>query len=245
MINKKYIRNCPTCKIRITYSNKQNMNNAMLKNTKCRKCTMKKIGLLTKKPIKRNCPICDIILTYSSRSSCRNAERLNSICKKCFNRSRDKHGSNNPNYKGLMNRDKWVRNCPVCNDLITYHNYEAYRKAKVLNYGCKCSKRGLPNYNPVACKMFEKINKTLNWNGKYAENGGEYYIKELGYFVDYYDSCNNLIIEYDEKYHKYQMNKDKERQRQIIKYLNCKFYRISYNDTLEFTINNLKKLMNL
>lgn len=83
-----------------------------------------------------------------------------------------------------------------------------------------------PNYTKQACKVFEEINSELNWNGQHAENGGEFHIKELGYWVDYYEPNLNIVIEYDDNSHKYRSLKDEERQQEIIEHLNCKFYRI-------------------
>jgi hypothetical protein len=89
-----------------------------------------------------------------------------------------------------------------------------------------------PNYNISACeyfKMFDRRNKT---KGKYAMyGGGEHFIRELGYFVDYFNSKLKLIIEYDEKYH-YDKNgnlkeKDIIRQKEIQAiYPNYEFRRI-------------------
>ena len=96
----------------------------------------------------------------------------------------------------------------------------------------KMKGRVCPNYNFRACELFKQINDELKWNGKYAENGGEYYIKKLGYFVDYYEPKLNVVIEYDEKYHnktKY-IEKDKIRQQEIVNYLKCKFYRIKQGE---------------
>jgi hypothetical protein len=66
-------------------------------------------------------------------------------------------------------------------------------------------------------------------NIQHAENGGEFFIKELGYWVDGYDHINNIVYEWDETPH-YVNNelreKDKLRQIEIEKFLNCKFIRI-------------------
>ena len=63
---------------------------------------------------------------------------------------------------------------------------------------------------------------------QHARNGGEYHIKELGYWVDGYDKINNVVYEFDEKYHssKKQQEKDKTRQQEIEYFLKCKFIRI-------------------
>ena len=59
-------------------------------------------------------------------------------------------------------------------------------------------------------------------------NGGEFYIKELGYWLDGYDKENNVVYEFDEKYHDNQKQKQKDmlRQQDIINHLKCNFIRI-------------------
>lgn len=43
--------------------------------------------------------------------------------------------------------------------------------------------------------------KDSNFFIQHAENFGEFYIKELGYYVDGYDKENNIVYEWDEKWH--------------------------------------------
>jgi len=78
-----------------------------------------------------------------------------------------------------------------------------------------------PRYNSAACKYFDNLNKNNGWNLQHALNGGEFYIKELGYWVDGYDKDKNIVVEYDEKHH-YKLShskKDLIRQNQIINHL--------------------------
>ncbi len=87
-----------------------------------------------------------------------------------------------------------------------------------------------PNYNPQACKVIEEYGEKHGYNFQHAENGGEYHIKELGYWVDGYDEEKNAVIEVDEAYH-YKQNgelreKDKRRQREIEEHLGCEFIRV-------------------
>ena len=86
----------------------------------------------------------------------------------------------------------------------------------------------VPSYNSKACKLFDKMMKENNIHIQHAMNGGEYYIKELGYWVDGYDKENNIVYEFDEKYHnsEKQKNKDLIRQNEIINYIDCIFIRI-------------------
>ena len=81
----------------------------------------------------------------------------------------------------------------------------------------------LPNYNKNACILFDNISLKQNIHIQHAMNGGEYYIKELGYWVDGYDIVNNIVYEYYEIFHKYTIEKDKKRENEIKKYLNCDF----------------------
>ena len=93
----------------------------------------------------------------------------------------------------------------------------------------------MPNYNPMAIPIIEHI--ASEWeitDLQHAENSGEFYIKELGYFVDGYSKKNNIVIEFDEKYHyrESQKNKDRQRQDMIGKLLKCKFIRIDENNNI-------------
>ncbi len=88
-----------------------------------------------------------------------------------------------------------------------------------------------PTYNSQACKFFELFDKDFNTKGLYATNGGEYYIKELGYFPDYVNFDLMLIIEWDEENH-YNADgnlkaKDVRRQKEIQEYFpDFRFVRI-------------------
>lgn len=59
----------------------------------------------------------------------------------------------------------------------------------------------IPSYNLNACKFFEKFDQSNGTIGMYATNGGEYHIKELGYFPDYFNPNLRLIMEWDEENH--------------------------------------------
>ena len=88
-----------------------------------------------------------------------------------------------------------------------------------------------PNWNPKACNYFEQFDKDSNTHGQYATDGGEFYIKELGYWPDYINHDLKLIMEYDENYH-FDVNgnlkeKDIKRQKEIEElYSDYKFIRV-------------------
>ena len=67
-----------------------------------------------------------------------------------------------------------------------------------------------PTYNKLACEYFKQFDEINNIQGQYATSGGEYYIKELGYWLDYFCLDKKLIIEWDEEAH-YINGKLKER----------------------------------
>jgi hypothetical protein len=87
----------------------------------------------------------------------------------------------------------------------------------------------IPSFNKEACKIFDEISLKENIHIQHAMNGGEYYIKELGYWVDGYDKKNNVVYEFDEEFHKYQIEKDINRQQEIENFLKCKFIRLKTN----------------
>lgn len=80
-----------------------------------------------------------------------------------------------------------------------------------------------PCYNEVGCQYFDWLNKWMGWNGQHATSGGEKIV--LGYFLDYYEPTQNIVIEWDEKHHKYIKEKDIKRQKLIKDYLQCRFFR--------------------
>ena len=88
-----------------------------------------------------------------------------------------------------------------------------------------------PNYNLKSQDYFRDFdlrNKTI---GVFAENGGEYHIEELGYWLDYINHDLKLIIEWDEESHYDNLNnlkeKDLKRQKEIeIYYPEYTFLRI-------------------
>ena len=122
------------------------------------------------------------------------------------------------------------------------------RKTLLKNYGEYFTHTHKPSYNKNACVVFDMINKNLSWNGIHAETNkdGEYKVKIDDYtqfYVDYYEPNHNVVIEYDEKYHfkpSYNKRLEKIRQNKITKFLNCKFFRIKYNDDIQKFIKFLK-----
>ncbi|MCK9445444.1 hypothetical protein M0Q50_00955 [bacterium] len=113
------------------------------------------------------------------------------------------------------------RNCPKCGDKV--------RRLKLIKRLEENKLNGhqlVPNFNKDACKLFDEISLKEGIHIQHAMNGGEFYIKELGYWVDGYDKENNIVYEFDEKHHNNKLEKDLIRQIEIEQYLKCEFIRI-------------------
>jgi hypothetical protein len=91
-----------------------------------------------------------------------------------------------------------------------------------------------PNYNIHSIPIIEQYGKEHGYNFQHAENGGEYYVDGLGYYLDGYDVDKNVAIEIDEPFHFTKdgnlRKKDITRQQKIEAKLGCKFIRIKYED---------------
>lgn len=132
---------------------------------------------------------------------------------------------------------KYCRHCPDYkkNQLGKPHTEETKRKMRssALEYLKQQSGQVVPRYSRSSIKYIEEYGKANNLNFMHAENGGEYFINGLGYFLDGYDPINNVAIEFDEKHH-FDANgqlrqPDIEREQQIVDLLKCKFIRIKYD----------------
>jgi hypothetical protein len=99
-----------------------------------------------------------------------------------------------------------------------------------------------PSFNSKACKIIEDYGIENGYNFQHAENGGEYYIKELGYWVDGYDEEQNVVIEFNEKRHLYGKNKIKTETRklEIIRFLKCIWIEFNEQKNNTITINILE-----
>lgn len=133
----------------------------------------------------------------------------------------------------------WTRYCRKCPEpkkthLGKTHSPESKLKMRVstLSYLTKTKGQVIPRYNHSSIPIIEAKAKELGITDlQHAENGGEYHIKELGYWVDGYSKEHNIVIEYDEKHHFDKNGNLKEadlnRQSEIQNFLNCEFIRIT------------------
>lgn len=128
----------------------------------------------------------------------------------------------------------YCRHCPDYkkNQLGKPHSNETKIKMRLaaLSYINQLKGQVIPRYNKDAISIIEEYGNKNGYSFMHAENGGEYFIKELGYFLDGYDPINNIAIEIDERRH-FDLDgnliaKDVERQEQIENLLGCEFIRI-------------------
>lgn len=205
--------------------------------------------------IKRNCPKCKKMLRYGCEGSLCRAIKNKSVCSSCIKKGKkrskeikQKIAANNVRYwlgksrsektkqkisegnKGKIVSEETKRKQSESHTGKT-HSEETKRKQR-LSVICRIEERHgvvFPNYSIGACKLIEEYGKKHGYNFQHAENGGEFHIKELGYFVDGYDVDQNVVIEVDESHHYKNgelKKKDKGRQKEIVEYLGCKFIRI-------------------
>lgn len=112
--------------------------------------------------------------------------------------------------------------------IVTEQERHLRRLNRILEIKEKCGQI-MPNFNSEACCFIDEYGKDNGYKFQHAMNGGEYYIKELGYFVDGYDKDKNIILEIDEKKHfnfdGSLRKKDIIRQIEIKNLLGCMFIR--------------------
>lgn len=260
---KKWERKCPNCNEIVYHTSKCNRDRLNKSKCLCIKCTGKSQRMYNSERLERNCNMCNKITIYKTRTSFNQAEKQKRLCFNCTPRlpckdeTKRKIGMKNSGihngmygkthsdeYKNIL-RSK-LKNKPLVKTkdgiekmkkslLGRKHSDETKLKQRLShinrlkNNGWIC-----PMHNKRACDFIDEYNKHNNYNFVHALNGGEFYIKELGYFVDGYDKENNVVFEYDEKHH-FEIDgnlkkRDIERMNEIKKLLNCKFIR--YNEKL-------------
>ena len=136
--------------------------------------------------------------------------------------------NNQPDSKTLS------RLCPSCGKILTYSCKQSFCAAKKRNSICKqCFYT-----SKIGSKMPEWVKEKISASMMGINNPffGQHH-RVLNYFVDAHNKKRNIVVEYDEHHH-YDIygklkSKDRIRMENIIRCLNCQFYR--YNEsTKEF-----------
>lgn len=103
------------------------------------------------------------------------------------------------------------------------------RKTTIQNLREKNGDQFYPNYNPEACSLIENYGEKHGYGFQHAKNGGEYFVEELGYWVDGYDEEENVVVEVYEDHHYKDgelKERDKRREEEIKQFLNCEIIQI-------------------
>lgn len=201
------IRNCPECKKEIVYKNKISFNRAIKMNKKCQHCC--KIGINNFKFRKKH-----PMLGKNHSQETKNKIRDNNIGKKKKMPLTHSLNVSKSLINNKRNKDKHY---------IRTDEQKKKMRLAALNRIIKINGRVQPSFNINACKIIDEYGKQNGYNFQHALNGGEFNIKELGYWVDGYDKEKNTVIEYYEKSHHKKINRDKKRKDEIINFLKCKF----------------------
>jgi hypothetical protein len=170
------------------------------------------------------CPSCKTVRIYSLASNATRARRVSSICNSCANTIKKTGVKLSDHHKNHISQS-------LKNRIFTPEWKRKLREARINELQSKFNV--VPNYNPNACRYFDRLSSENGWNLTHALNGGE--ITRCGYFLDAYDPINNIVVEYDEKKHNGKLHKlrDEQRQLELISELKCQFYRYDeMNNTL-------------
>ena len=252
---KSYNRYCPLCGVLLTYCDKSKLNRAIRNNSLCKKCSRvgdknpmygKESPMKGRKHTKESKE--KISKNHADVSGNNNPMYGKESAMKGRNHTEEsKEKIRNGNIGKVVSTETIEK---MRNSLLGYyknnvncrkgkkHSKETKRKMRLSAIKrIELSKfngvQFYPSYNKKSINIIEKYCNNNNLKVVHAENGGEYYIKELGYWVDAYDIKNNVIVEYNEKYHKYTIVDDIERRNNIINHLKCEFVIINEDLTIE------------
>jgi len=246
------VKNCPNCNDEQSYSNKGNLTIAIKENRECKKCahtgvkmseearrnnsiahTGKKLSGETRNKISNansgeNNPF------YGKTHSVETRRKISeaNIGKIVSDETKQKISNFNKG-KTLSDEHKLkIRNSKLGKPgprlgMTTNDDTKSKMRLTVIQRISEAKFNGnqmMPSYNINSIPIIEQKAKELGITDlQHAENGGEYYIKELGYWVDGYSEEKNIVIEYYEKHHSRQEERDLQRQKEITNLLKCEF----------------------
>lgn len=137
----------------------------------------------------------------------------------------------------------WTPYCRQCSDYkdmsktLSSEKLQDWRRkigrASRLHVYAEMKKQGLQaRYSVLSIAVLDRFSKDFNLDLRHAENGGEFYLKDLGYWIDGYDSVKNVVVEIDEPTHFCKdllRDRDIRRHKEIQELLGCSFYHIYFN----------------
>ena len=250
-VKKKWTRNCPNCGKELIYKYAQSFSFAKKTNQLCSSCSRKgnvpwNKGIprrqetkdkISKTRIERKISPWNVGLTKNTdkriqkTSESRKGIRFSDQHKKKISKNHaNVSGKNNPHY-GRTTYDIWLekygkKESDKLQKISNEKNAKSNRLRRIKEIEEKCG-QCIPNYNSKSIPIIDAKAKELGITDlKHAENGGEVNIKEIGYWVDGYSKEKNIVIEYYEKWHENQIERDERRKQEIIEYLGCEFIEI-------------------
>ena len=245
-----YQKNCPSCDRLQSYATEKGLKVAIKKNRICKFCSNKEENnpQYGKSPSEKTRELLKIANTGKIRSEeTKEKLRNNGLGEK--NPMFGRKGELCPSYQrewSQDSRDKLSahrKNLPLSTNHRNSiseglkgktHSEETRKKMRISRINHIIENNGgiKPSINKRGFHYFTNLESENNWDGFFGFKNKEYYIKELGYFLDYYEPNLNIAIEYDEPLHYNTDNTLKERDiirmNMIKSHLNCRFFR--YNE---------------
>lgn len=242
-----FTRHCPQCNTDIIYKTVSYFNESIRSNRLCRPCASKNKANTRKYKgsLIRVCTHCQKSHTFSCSSKYKNSikNKPDYVCKSCSTKivhtnksvaekTKEKLRNSKLGFRHTEETKKRMSEAMKGKNNPMYGVVRHDIRKKYLDFLVKQGINPKMFYNPIACKLIDEYGKTHGYNFQHAMNGGEYYIRELGYSVDGYDKEKNVVIEYYENYHTRprQVKKDLERQKLIQEFLKCEFIILLEND---------------
>lgn len=219
-------KKCPICESQIFYRDKKALLQSIRLQSNCKTCSIEIKKSKISKTLKEKYKNGDIVPNMKGAHSIESRKKQGDY-------KRGKKQSIESNIKRSISCKK--AKCGTFNKgrKCSEENKIKFR-LKMIDRLSKTNKNFHPPYNDKACKYFDELMNENKIFIQHALNGGEFHIKELGYWVDGYDNDNNVVYEWDEEYHHYIDNKlrdkDIKRQIEIEKFLKCTFIRIRESD---------------
>jgi hypothetical protein len=196
---------------------------------------------------KRNCSKCGVEMVYNHQSNFCRSKRTNAKCIRCRHdgqligrvQSEEEKEKRAKKLRGkkrsLESRKKYSESkIGKNNPRFGKHTLKSEEHRRKIRLSCietikkrleSVGKTMRPSFNINACKAIDEYGKLHGYNFQHAMNGGEYHIKELGYWLDGYDEDKNTVIEFFENNHWHRKNKNKDlnRGKEIVDFLGCEF----------------------
>ena len=241
-IGNKWTRECPKCKCIITCSSKKYRNMSNKRGTLCYTCAFsgRTRSLEYREKIRKT--LTGRKLTPEHRENikqaCQNVTDEMRRKMSISHKGKPSHRRGQPLTKewkinirnSMLNMPHEIKHKIIQNNKNRQLTDETRRKMRLsrIKYIEEIRLKGgklTPRFSITACEYFDTLNKTNEWKLQHGLNGGEVYIKELGYWVDAYDKERNIVVEYDEGYHNTRKEQDRRRMNEIINHWKCRFFR--------------------